>query len=125
MPHSKRIRGTTPEIEAAAKWLRKNMTPAEQKLWAALKDRQLDGFKFRAQHPVGHFIVDFYCPACSLMIEIDGSVHHMQADYDTARTQQLESYGYKVLRFTNDEVINDLADILKTIRQIITKLKPE
>ena len=125
MSRSKRIRGTTPEIEAAARWLRKNMTPAEQKLWAVLKDRQLDGFKFRAQHPVGRFIVDFYCPACRLMIEVDGSAHYSQADYDTARTEQLESHGYKVLRFTNDEVINHLSDVLTTIYQTITKLTSE
>ena len=125
MSRSKRIRGTTSEIEAAARWLRKNMTTAEQKLWAALKDRQLDGFKFRAQHPVGHFIVDFYCPTCRLMIEVDGAVHHTQADYDIARTEQLESYGYRVLRFTNHEVINHLPDVLNTIHQTIIKLKLE
>ena len=125
MGRSKRIRGTTPEIEAAARWLRKNMTTAEQQLWIVLKDRQLDGFKFRAQHPVGRFIVDFYCPAYRLIIEIDGAVHHTQIDYDIARTEQLESYGYTVLRFTNHEVINHLSDVLHSIHQTITRLKLE
>ncbi|MEM9266894.1 MAG: DUF559 domain-containing protein [Cyanobacteria bacterium P01_F01_bin.13] len=125
MSRSKSVRGKTPEIEAAARWLRKNMTTAEQKLWTVLKDRQLDGLKFRAQYPVGRFIVDFYCPACRLMIEVDGSINHAQVDYDTARTEQLESYGYKVLRFTNDEVINHLSDVLTTIHQTITNLKSE
>lgn len=125
MGYSKRIRGTTPEIESAARWLRKNMTTAEQKLWSALKDRQLDGFKFRAQHPVGRFIVDFYCPACRLMIEVDGAIHSTRTDYDVARTDQLKSYGYTVIRFTNDEVIHHLLDVLNSIRQIITSLKLE
>ncbi|MBT9312757.1 endonuclease domain-containing protein [Leptothoe kymatousa] len=121
MHHSKRIRSTTPEIAAAAKRLRKNMTIAEQTLWTALKARQLDGFKFRAQHPIGRFIVDFYCPACRLMIEIDGAIHDTQLDYDIARTEQLERYGYQVLRFTNDDVIHHLSDVLTTIRQTVTK----
>ena len=125
MSRSKRIRGTTPEIESAARWLRKNMTPAEQQLWAVLKDRQLDGSKFRAQHPVGRFIVDFYCPACRLMIEVDGSVHDTQADHDKARTEHLKNHGYSVLRFTNDEITNHLPDVLNTIRQTITRLKSE
>ena len=125
MSRSKRIRGTTPEIESAARWLRKNMTPAEQRLWTVLKDRQLNGSKFRAMHPVGRFFVDFYCPACRLMIEVDGSVHDTQTDHDAARTEQLETYGYRVLRFTNDEIINHLPDVLNTICQTITRLKPE
>ena len=125
MSRSKRIRGTTPEIESAARWLRKNMTPAEQQLWAVLKDRQLNGSKFRAQHPVGLFIIDFYCPACRLMIEVDGSVHDTQADHDKARTEHLKNHGYSVLRFTNDEITNHLPDVLNTIRQTITRLKSE
>ncbi|MEM7063748.1 MAG: DUF559 domain-containing protein [Cyanobacteria bacterium P01_B01_bin.77] len=125
MSRLRRIRGTTPEVETAARWLRKHMTVAEQKLWAALKDRQLDGFKFRAQHPVGRFIVDFYCPACHLIIEVDGPIHHAQANYDVARTEQLESHGYEVLRFTNDEVINHLSNVLNTVHQTIIGLKSE
>ena len=125
MSRSKRMRGTTPEIESAARWLRKNMTPAEQQLWAVLKDRQLNGSKFRAQHPVGLFIIDFYCPACRLMIEVDGSVHDTQADHDKARTEHLKNHGYSVLRFTNDEITNHLPDVLNTIRQTITRLKSE
>ncbi|MEM8809286.1 MAG: endonuclease domain-containing protein [Cyanobacteria bacterium P01_G01_bin.38] len=118
MSHQKpRIRGTTPEIEAAARRLRKNPTLAEQTLWTALKNRQLEGLKFRAQHPIGRFIIDFYCPICRLLIEVDGAAHQTQADYDRVRTEQLEAYGYKVLRFTNDEVMNNLPFVLSTIRQ--------
>lgn len=68
---TKRIRGTTPDIVAARR-LRQNLTPAEKSLWQALKNRQLNGLKFRCQHPVGLFIVDFYCPQCRLVIELDG-----------------------------------------------------
>ena len=112
-----RIRGTTPEIEARARYLRRNMTPAEQKLWQALKGRQLDGLKFRAQHPVGPFILDFYCPACELVVELDGDVHDGQADYDQARTQQLYHYNYQVIRFRNEEVLADLSSVLERILQ--------
>ena len=110
-----RIRGTTPEIEAAARCLCRNMTPAEQKLWGALKGKKLGGLKFRAQHPVGPFILDFYCPARRLVVELDGGVHEEQADYDESRTQQLESYGYRVIRFRNEEVLEDLPSVLEQI----------
>ena len=110
-----RIRGTTPEIEAAARHLRRNMTPAEQKLWEALKAKKLGGLKFRAQHPVGPFILDFYCPARKLVVELDGEVHEEQADYDESRTQQLENYGHRVIRFRNEEVLEDLPSVLERI----------
>ncbi len=114
-----RIRGTTPEIEAAARRLRQNMTPAELKLWDALKNRQLDGLKFRREHPVGPFILDFWCPARKLVIELDGEVHEKQKDYDEARTRQLEDYGYRVMRFRNEEVLTDLPAVLDRIREVV------
>lgn len=114
--NSNRIRGTTREIEQAARHLRQNLTPAEAILWEELRGRKLEGLKFRCQHPIGRFIVDFYCPSFKLIIEIDGGIHIQQQDYDQARTDQLQDFGYSVLRFTNDEVINDLP---KVINQII------
>jgi very-short-patch-repair endonuclease len=119
MPESSdRIRGTIPPIETAAKELRRTSTPAEQRLWQALRGGKLAGLKFRRQHPVGNFILDFYCSACKLAIELDGSIHQSQLEYDAARTAQLEAYGYKVLRFSNDAVMQQLetvlAEILKT-----------
>jgi very-short-patch-repair endonuclease len=110
-----RIRGTTPEIEAAARRLRRNMTPAEKKLWEALSGKKLGGLKFRAQHPMGPFILDFYCPACKLVVELDGDVHEDQVVYDDARTRQLNHYGYKVIRFRNEEVLGDLPSVLERI----------
>jgi len=112
-----RIRGTTPEIEAAARRLRRNMTPAEQKLWDALKGRQLDGLKFRPQHPVGPFILDFWCPARKLVVELDGGSHAGREAEDEARTQQLQDYGYRVIRFRNAEVLADLPSVLGRIRE--------
>ena len=119
-----RIRGTTPEIEAEARRLRRNMTPAEKKLWQALKGKKLDGLKFRAQHPVGPCILDFYCPACKLVVELDGGVHEEQADYDESRTQQLENYDHRVIRFRNEEVLEDLPSVLEQILEAARESPP-
>ena len=118
MNRKQRIRGTTPEIEQAARKLRKNLTPAEAILWQALRNKQLEGLRFRRQHPVGNFILDFYCPACKLVVEIDGKIHDRQIDYDNARTTKLAEHGYKVLRFSNEQVINNLSDVLAEIRKV-------
>jgi very-short-patch-repair endonuclease len=114
---SLRIRGTTRQIEQAAYRLRQNPTPAEAKLWSALQGKQLKGLKFRRQHPIGRFIVDFYCPSCKLVIEVDGGVHAQQGAYDEARTEHLQSFGYRVLRVTNEEVLHDLVTVLAQIEQ--------
>ena len=112
---SRRIRGTTKEIEEAACRLRQELTTAEDILWQALRGRQLGGLKFRCQHPVGRFIVDFYCPSCKLAIEVDGSIHDRQQSYDRDRTEAMQVFGYEVLRFTNDEVMHDLPNVLSRI----------
>jgi very-short-patch-repair endonuclease len=117
--NSNRIRGTTREVEQAARFLRQKLTPAEAILWEALRGRKLEGLKFRCQHPIGRFIADFYCPSLKLIIEIDGEIHTQQQDYDQARTDQLEDFGYSVLRFTNDEVINDLPKVLNRIIEAV------
>jgi very-short-patch-repair endonuclease len=116
---SRRFRGTTPELEQAARDLRNQLTPAESKLWEALQHRQLAGLKFRCQHPVGQFILDFYCSAKKLVVEVDGTIHEQQKEYDLARTAQLNEFGYQVLRFTNAEVMNNLPDVLDRIRQAV------
>jgi very-short-patch-repair endonuclease len=117
-----RIRGTAPDIIAAARRLRLNLTPAEQKLWQALSKRQLNGMKFRCQHPVGPFIVDFYCPEHRLVIELDGSIHDQQTEQDTARTAQLNQFGYHVIRFRNETVLNDLEQVLHQILEATTNV---
>jgi very-short-patch-repair endonuclease len=118
-----RIRGTTPEIEAAARQLRQQLTPAEARLWEAISNRQLNGLRFRCQHPVGRFIVDFYCPAHKLAIEIDGDIHLDRVEYDTARTDRLEDYGYRVIRFKNEEVLTNLDRVLNAIVQFVSELE--
>jgi very-short-patch-repair endonuclease len=120
---TRRIRGTTPKIEAAARQLRQQLTPAEARLWGAIRNRQLNGLRFRCQHPVGRFIVDFYCPADRLAIEIDGDIHLDRIEYDTARTDRLEDYGYRVIRFKNDEVLTNLDRVLNEIVRFASKLE--
>jgi very-short-patch-repair endonuclease len=117
-----RIRGTTSAIEAAAQRHRRNMTATERKLWAALKNRQLNGLRFRSQHPLGRFIADFYCAQVRLVVEVDGLVHDKQAEYDKARTQHFDTYGYQVVRFTNREVFTNLPLVLAKISQIATEI---
>lgn len=117
MSKNRRIRGTSPEVEQAARRLRQNLTPAETLLWQALRNKQLAGLKFRCQHPVGNFILDFYCPSLKLVIEVDGAIHHDRIDYDTERSQKLSQHGYQVLRFSNAEIINHLPQVLSKIHQ--------
>jgi very-short-patch-repair endonuclease len=95
--------------------LKRNMTSAEKLLWDQLKDRTLFKVKFRRQHPIDIFVVDFYCHELKLAIEIDGEIHLKSEihDYDIGRTSDLEKLGIKILRFTNNEVINDI-DSVKT-----------
>jgi very-short-patch-repair endonuclease len=109
------MRGTTPELITAARRLRQNLTPAEHVLWQALQNRQLGGLRFRCQHPLRAFIADFYCPACKLVIELDGDIHNNQQEYDAERTKKLNQLGYRVLRFPNETVLTDLETVLKQI----------
>ncbi|MEO0376738.1 MAG: endonuclease domain-containing protein [Cyanobacteria bacterium P01_A01_bin.17] len=111
-----RIRGTTPNIDQAARQLRRQLTPAEATLWKALRNRRLGDLRFRRQHPIGNFIVDFCCPAKKLIIEVDGEIHQQQQDYGEARTEHLERFGYRVIRFSNEAVENNLQNALEAIR---------
>ncbi len=99
-----------------ARELRKSLTGAEQRLWYVLRNRQSGVIKFRRQHPIGKYIVDFYCPQSRLIIEIDGDSHGDSQEYDRQRTEWLESQGYQVIRFSNREVKEHfdtvIADIL-------------
>lgn len=106
--------------------LRHPLTPAEAKVWARVRNRQL-GFKIRRQHPVGRFITDFACPETKLIIEIDGATHTApdQVEYDLARTAWLEAQGYQVIRFTNTEVHQQLEAVVETIRQTNVAHQPK
>lgn len=100
---------------------RKMMTPAERLLWDKLRGHQLAGFKFRRQHPIGLFIVDFYCPTRHLVIEVDGDSHEDQVVYDKKRTAILEKYRCKVIRFTNQQVHEDIEAVLSEIQVELNK----
>lgn len=112
--------GAKPILFQRAQNLRKRETEAEKILWQKLSNKQL-GVKFRRQHPLYRFIVDFYCHELRLVIELDGSVHDIaeQADYDQFRTMLIHQLDIKVIRFGNDEVFDDLDKVLEAIRQHI------
>jgi len=97
--------------------LRKESTEAEKLLWAELRNRKLNGLKFRRQHPLDKFIVDFYCNEKKLVVELDGDVHDQKVnkEYDEARTAMLAGLNIIVLRFKNEDVINNMKDVLKKI----------
>ena len=120
----RRVRRASAELTELAGRMRASMTPAEQKLWNALSNRQLGGLRFRAQHPVETFILDFYCPSCKLVIEVDGVVHEGEerVEHDVERTAHLEAFGYRVLRFRNEEVLNNLPSVLERIARTATPL---
>ena len=115
MPGSYR---SNPKTKHHALELRKSMTPAERKLWAYLRNDQL-GVNFRRQHAVGNYITDFCSPKTKLIIELDGSQHLEQEEYDQERTEYLEEQGYKVLRFWSNEVTNNIEGVILTIMQAL------
>ena len=100
-----------------ARRLRKNSTDAERALWARLRNRQLAGLKFRRQHPLGRYVVDFLCLDHRLIVEIDGGQHAQgrQKNADKIRDERLTRQGYRVLRFWNTEVLGELEGVLETI----------
>jgi cyclase len=106
-----------------AKNLRKNMTDAEKVLWAYLKTG-INGLKFRRQHPIGFYIADFYCHKAKLIIEIDGSIHIKKEvkENDEKRQKELESWGYFTVRFTNQQVLKEIENVIKTITEIILQV---
>jgi len=115
MPRPKRSNSKT---KHRAIELRKDPTPAERKLWSFIRNDQL-GVTFRRQHAVGKYIPDFCCSKAKLIIELDGSQHLEQEEYDDERTKYLESLGYKVVRFWNNDVMNDTESVIRAILDAI------
>jgi very-short-patch-repair endonuclease len=99
----------------SARDLRQHETRAEGQLWRILRDRRLHGLKFRRQHPIGPFVADFCCPMSRLVVELDGEVHEAMIEQDEERTRLLAASGYRVIRFRNDEVLNNSNDVLRRI----------
>jgi very-short-patch-repair endonuclease len=117
MQKSKR---TTPKMMHRAGELRKEQTPAEAKLWAYLHTLREDGIHVRRQHAIGPYIVDFCAPRRKLVIEVDGSQHLDQREYDAERTACLEAQGYTILRFWNGDVLNNIEGVLGVILEEIS-----
>ena len=115
-----------PHLKTFRKELRNNLTPAEAKLWTLLKEKALDGRKFRRQHSFANYILDFYCPKERLAIELDGQGHFeaTQAEYDQERDLFLEAFGIKVLRFENKWVWNNAKGLLDEVRSHFGKQPP-
>jgi very-short-patch-repair endonuclease len=107
------------ELKDRRRELRNNLTPAEATLWILLQRKRLEGRKFRRQHSVGYYILDFYCPAEKLAIELDGQPHFEEAQikYDEKRTQYLNSLGITVVRFENEEVFRSPEGVLAEIKK--------
>jgi very-short-patch-repair endonuclease len=108
-------RKTSRVVRSRAKELRREETLAERLLWRVLRDRSVNGLKFRRQHPLDGFVLDFFCPEVRLCVELDGGIHDTQQERDAARTAQLEARGLRVIRFRNEDVENDMPSVLRRI----------
>jgi very-short-patch-repair endonuclease len=113
--------GAKKELILLARELRSELTKAQEIMWSHMRKQKLDGAIFRRQHPIDIFIVDFYCHKFKLVIEVDGGVHESPEirERDVNRTYELENFGLKVIRFTNEEVIYETEKMLKTIKQYL------
>ena len=112
------MQGQTNKIIQAKKLqrtLRKNLTFAERRLWSALRLGQMNGHKFRRQHPFENFILDFICLEKKLVVEVDGSQHFEQINKDDVRTRILEKAGFRVIRFWNNQVMNEYENVKEAI----------
>ena len=102
-----------------ARELRHQSTDAERKLWSVLRNRKMAGYKFRRQVPIGNYIVDFVCFAKQVVVEVDGGQHQARAEYDEQRTQWLESRGFRVMRFWNNQVLNETDEVCEAIAAVL------
>ena len=107
------------KLKDRSQHLRKSMTTAEMFLWSKIRMKQLKGYWFYRQKPVGNFIADFYCPKAKLVVEVDGSQHYSgeNIEYDRARNEYMEGTGLRVLRFTNTEVLTNITSVVELIER--------
>jgi very-short-patch-repair endonuclease len=113
--------GAKPDVVELAKSLRNGMTYNESLLWEKLKGKQICGVRFRRQHPISLYIVDFYCHEAMLVVEVDGEIHYDRIDYDDGRSAEMEKFGIKVIRFTNFDVENNIEEVIKNIEAIVNE----
>jgi very-short-patch-repair endonuclease len=106
--------------------LRKNETEAEKKLWEYLNNKKIFRFRFKRQHPIDIFIVDFYCHKIQLVIEVDGEIHQKPENqiYDEGRAFDIEKFGIHILRFSNKEVLENIDNVIERIKKEIGFLSP-
>ena len=109
----------TKEKVERSRELRREMTPAEKRLWQEVRAKKL-GVRFRRQQIIAGFIVDFYCHRATLVIEIDGDIHDLQQEEDTRRENVLSEMGLTIVRFRNEDVITDLPTVVERIRSLIS-----
>jgi very-short-patch-repair endonuclease len=107
-------------LRQRARQLRKSMTDAELALWARLRRRQVHGHKFRRQHPLGGYIVDFVCLDEKLVVEVDGGQHDEQREEDARRTRCIEQKGFRVMRFWNHQVLGELDAVTEAIAEALS-----
>jgi very-short-patch-repair endonuclease len=124
MSVNRKIIPYNPELKQLARDLRKNMTLSEVLLWNQLKQKNMLGFDFDRQRPIGNYIVDFYCKELSLAIEIDGDTHIYRYEEDEIRQSELEKLGVKFLRFDDLEVKKNISNVLRVIVAWIEENKP-
>lgn len=109
------------KLKPLARDMRHKPTPAEDALWQRLRNRRVQGAKFRRQHSIGGYIVDFVCIDHHLIIEVDGDIHEQQRDYDAARQSFLEAQGFRVLRFSNGDVLRSLDAVVVVIGETLVR----
>ena len=107
-----------------AKRLRQDQTRSETVLWSRLRNRRLEGWKFRRQVPRENYVVDFFCAQAGLIVELDGGIHHLHSEKDEARDNALKRAGYQVLRFQNRDVFDDMEGVLKKILEYLSAPSP-
>ena len=105
--------------------MRKIETRAEKLLWIRLRNRQVAGFKFRRQHPIGYFVSDFYCHEIKLIIELEGKIHDKkeQKEYDKLRKELIETWGYKIINFRNRQIYNDIENVMQCVKETALKIR--
>lgn len=116
--------GAKPELFRLAERMRKNPTAAEKVLWKRLKGFRKERFIFRRQHPIEFFIADFYCHKIKLVIEVDGGIHltEERIEYDDSRSEEIERFGIKVIRFKNEDVLENVESVIHEVKLIIDEL---
>jgi very-short-patch-repair endonuclease len=113
--------GAKAEVFNLALRMRKNPTEAEKAMWEILRKFRKSGYPFRRQHPIEFYIADFYCHKLRLVIEVDGEIHSERdiQIHDEGRTGEMERFGIRVIRFTNDQILNNSASVLEQIRKVL------